>query len=208
MVLRSSLTLPQASLPELWGGEVGLVTHQMSTNGTQNDSRLTQLSNGIGQPDTLTTTDILIEKYYTRSGTESITSQSSNNKGAIAQTIVLSKEQSTVESLGTDNENTLTPVKSTTEHAYHSRTAWWGQELRLSFSRLAERGGYCRFSDQNFSKSLQPRFPTVATESGEGLLVARELCRCAVACGGSYVFSGSVGSSNNKISQIGKSGIS
>ena len=173
MVLRSSLTLPQASLPELWGGEVGLVTHQMSTNGTQNDSRLTQLSNGIGQPDTLTTTDILIEKYYTRSGTESITSQSSNNKGAIAQTIVLSKEQSTVESLGTHNESTLALVKSTTEHAYHSRTAWWGQELRLSTSRLGKCGGYCRCGSWNTSASLQPRFAAVATWGSERPLGTR-----------------------------------
>ncbi|WP_206759146.1 hypothetical protein, partial [Nostoc flagelliforme] len=59
-VERSSLTLPEASLPEFWGGEVGLVTDQMSTNRTQNDSKLAQLSNGIGQPDTLTTT-ILVE---------------------------------------------------------------------------------------------------------------------------------------------------
>ncbi|MBD2532939.1 hypothetical protein H6G97_26530 [Nostoc flagelliforme FACHB-838] len=45
---------------ELWSGEVWLVTDQMSTNRTQNDSKLAQLNNGIGQPDTLTTT-ILVE---------------------------------------------------------------------------------------------------------------------------------------------------
>ncbi|MGF2037295.1 MAG: hypothetical protein RMZ43_018570 [Nostoc sp. CmiVER01] len=57
------------SHPQMWGGEVGLVTDQMSTNGTQNDSGLTQLSNGIGQSNTLTTTSILIEKSYTRIAT-------------------------------------------------------------------------------------------------------------------------------------------
>ncbi|MEH1866686.1 MAG: hypothetical protein V7K69_17000 [Nostoc sp.] len=36
---------------DVWGGEVGLATDQMSTNRTQNDSRLTQLSNGVGQSD-------------------------------------------------------------------------------------------------------------------------------------------------------------
>ncbi|MBD2512048.1 hypothetical protein H6G91_33285 [Nostoc muscorum FACHB-395] len=69
VVERSSLTLPEASLPQMWGGEVGLVTDQMSTNRTQNDSKLAQLSNGIGQPNTLITTGIFIEKSYTRTAT-------------------------------------------------------------------------------------------------------------------------------------------
>ncbi|WP_190946305.1 hypothetical protein [Nostoc flagelliforme] len=106
MTRRSSLTLPQASLPELCGGEVGLVTDQMSTNKTQNDSKLAQLSNGIGQPDTLTTT-ILVEKSYTRTATESITSQTSSNNGTATQTSVLAREQSTVKSLCTDNGSIL-----------------------------------------------------------------------------------------------------
>ncbi|WP_190945469.1 hypothetical protein [Nostoc flagelliforme] len=115
MVERSSLTLPEASLPELWGGEVGLVTDQMSTNRTQNDSKLAQLSNGIGQPDTLTTT-ILVETYYTRTPTESITLQTSSNNGTATQITVLAREQPTVKPLSTGNGSTITPVKSTTKH--------------------------------------------------------------------------------------------
>ncbi|MBW4458619.1 MAG: hypothetical protein KME55_42070 [Nostoc indistinguendum CM1-VF10] len=88
----------------------------MSTNGSQNGFILTptQLNNGIGQPDTLTTT-ILIEKSYTCT-TESITSQTSSHNGTAPQTTILAREQATVKSLGTDNGSTLTPVKSTTKH--------------------------------------------------------------------------------------------
>ena len=69
---------------DVWDGEVGLAADQMSTNRTQNDSRLTQLSNGVGQPDILTTIAILIEKSYTRTATESITSQSISNNGTVS----------------------------------------------------------------------------------------------------------------------------
>ncbi|MBD2248045.1 hypothetical protein [Nostoc sp. FACHB-888] len=87
----------------------------MSTNRTQNDSKLAQLSNGIGQPDTLTTT-MLVEKSYTRTATESITSQTSSNNGTATQITVLAGKQPTVESLCTDNGSSLTQVKSTTEY--------------------------------------------------------------------------------------------
>jgi hypothetical protein len=80
------------ALPELWGGEVGLVTDQMSTNRTQNGSKLAQLSNGIGHLDTLTTT-ILVEKSYNHTATESITLQTSSNNGTAIQITVLAGEQ-------------------------------------------------------------------------------------------------------------------
>ncbi|WP_341529854.1 hypothetical protein WKK05_11350 [Nostoc sp. UHCC 0302] len=97
---RSSLTLP-----ELWGGEVGLANAQMSTICGQNK--------GNGLTDTQVPDSLLSKEFYTRNPTKSITSQSSSDKGAITQTIVLSREQSTVESFGTHNESTLLPVKST-----------------------------------------------------------------------------------------------
>ncbi len=75
------------SLPELWGGEVGLATHQMSTNCGQNK--------GNGLTDTLNHTDAVLEQFYKRNITESITPQASIGKGATAQTIVLTTEQPT-----------------------------------------------------------------------------------------------------------------
>jgi hypothetical protein len=60
--------------------------------------------------------DTVLEQSYSRNITESITSQSSIDKGVIAQTIVLAKEQSTNKSLGTVIVSILTPAKSTTEH--------------------------------------------------------------------------------------------
>ncbi|WP_341531381.1 hypothetical protein WKK05_37315 (plasmid) [Nostoc sp. UHCC 0302] len=90
MFERSSLTLPEASLPELWGGEVGLVADQMSTNGSQNGFILTptQLNKGSGLTDTLKYTDTVLQQFYKRNITESITPQASISKGAIAQTLV------------------------------------------------------------------------------------------------------------------------
>lgn len=107
----------ERSLPQMWGGEVGLMPAQMSTIGTQNDSILTptELNKGNGLTDTQAPHKTPSKEYY-NFVSKSNTSQLNITKGAAAQTTVLETEQSTNETLGTLIVSTLTPVKSTTEH--------------------------------------------------------------------------------------------
>ncbi|MBD2536895.1 hypothetical protein H6G97_49845 [Nostoc flagelliforme FACHB-838] len=79
-------------LPELWGGEVP-TANQMSTIGSQNDSRLTQLNNGIGLTDTLTITDILFKNFTLIMLLSQPRHNSTNSdKGAVAQTMLFTTE--------------------------------------------------------------------------------------------------------------------
>ncbi|MBD2535130.1 hypothetical protein H6G97_39260 [Nostoc flagelliforme FACHB-838] len=94
------------SPPELWGGEVA-AANQMSTNCGQNK--------GNGLTDTQTPHKTPSKQYYNFIA-KSNTSQSNSDNGIAAQTIILSTEQPTNGTLGTHNESTLAPVKSTTEH--------------------------------------------------------------------------------------------
>jgi hypothetical protein len=66
-------------------GEVA-IANQMSTNESQNGFILTpaQLNKGSGLTDTRKCTDTLLEQFYKCNITESITSQSSSDKGAVA----------------------------------------------------------------------------------------------------------------------------
>nr|WP_229501358.1 hypothetical protein [Nostoc mirabile] len=84
------------------------MANQMSTIGTQNGFILTptELNKGNGLTDTQAPHKTPSKQYYNFVA-KSTTPQSSSDKGTTTQTIVLSKEQSTVESLGTDNDKSV-----------------------------------------------------------------------------------------------------
>jgi hypothetical protein len=100
----------KASLPQMWGGEVGLMTVQKGTNRVLTLETAAGLNKGNGLTDTHTPHKTQGKQYY------NFAPESNTNKSAVAQTIVLSTERATNETLGTHNESTLPPVKSTTEH--------------------------------------------------------------------------------------------